>query len=84
MDRREIGRQAGTVLDNEAFRAVCETIQDDLRKAFLSDDEAKAMGARAEARAIEKILTRLARMKARTDAIIRDEKSEQRKREAQA
>ena len=62
MDSERLGEQAGMVLENEAFRTVCEGVQEDLRKAFLSDDDEAALKARYEVKAVERFLTRFKRM----------------------
>ena len=74
VDPKQMGRLAGQVLENDAFRHVCETVQTDLRKKFLGDDDDAALEARREAKALETVLTKLDRLQERGRAIERQEK----------
>lgn len=65
MDDVQKGRQAASVLENPAFREVCEGVNEGLRKAFLGDDDEAALKARFEAKALESVITKLTRMQER-------------------
>ena len=64
----ETGRLAQDVLDNPVFKSVAEQIREDFNRAFRGDDEDEALKVRREARAFEKILTKLAMLKDKGDA----------------
>ena len=81
VDAKQLGRMAGQVLDNDAFRHVCGEVQTDMRKAFMGDDDAKAMEARREAKALEAILSKLTRLRERGSVIEKQEKEARNKRD---
>ena len=80
-DLMEQGDMATVVLENPVFRKVAEELNRDYGKAFKGDDMEAALKARDEARALERLLTKLKKVQDKGAQAARDLQDQRDRRE---